>query len=285
MIKNDRVSIIIPSRNERFLPNTIDDLLKNCRGDIEIIPVLDGYWTSPPLRIDPRVKIVHKGSVVGMRDCINAGVAVSTGRFILKIDGHCMVDEAFDLKMAAISNERLVQVPRRYRLDAQNWCIRKDRSEPVDYHCFTKPTDPNAFGGPGLHGKNWHDKTRRLLNDPDTEIDDIMTFQGSCWFMEREYFDFLELMDSENYGSFAAEAQEIGFKAWLSGGRVVVNKRTWYAHLHKGVTYGRGYKLEDGMRVKGIQYTNKWMTDSAWKKQTLPFSWFIEKFSPMPRWD
>lgn len=284
-MKNDRVSIIIPSRNERFLPQTVADLLAKCRGDFEIIVVMDGYWHEPALPIHSKVKIVHKGEVVGMRDCINSGVAISTGRFILKLDAHCLVDEAFDLKMVAISQERMVQVPRRYRLDPENWCIRAEMPDPIDYHCLSRPDEPNKWGGPGLHGKNWHEKTMQLFNDPDKEIDDIMTFQGSCWFMERDYYDFLELMDSENYGSFVAEAQEIGFKAWLSGGRVVVNKRTWYAHLHKGATYGRGYKLEDGMRQKGIQFAKKWTTDSAWKKQVLPFSWFIEKFSPIPGWD
>ena len=39
------------------------------------------------------------------------------------------------------------------------------------------------------------------------------------------------------------EAEEIGLTTWLSGGRVVTNKNTWYAHLFKGKELGRGYFL------------------------------------------
>jgi hypothetical protein len=36
------ISILIPSRNEMFLKNTVEDILKNKRGNIEIIVGLDG---------------------------------------------------------------------------------------------------------------------------------------------------------------------------------------------------------------------------------------------------
>lgn len=42
-----RVSVIIPARNERFLPQTVADLLAH-GSDIEIIAVLDGYWPAEP---------------------------------------------------------------------------------------------------------------------------------------------------------------------------------------------------------------------------------------------
>ena len=48
-----RVSVIIPSRNERFLTKTVIDLLAKAQGDIEIIAVLEGYWPDPPLPEDP----------------------------------------------------------------------------------------------------------------------------------------------------------------------------------------------------------------------------------------
>ena len=54
-----RVSIILPSRNERFLPRTVQDLLDKAKGDIEVIPVLDGYDQPKPSFTDPRVKPVR----------------------------------------------------------------------------------------------------------------------------------------------------------------------------------------------------------------------------------
>ena len=109
-----------------------------------------------------------------------------------------------------------------------------------------------------------------------------MSAQGSCWFMEKNYFYTLELEDETNYGTFCNEFQEIGLKCWLSGGRVVTNKKTWYAHLHK--TDGRGYPLDRTQIEKGANYTNRWLTNTAWHKQTLPFTWLIERFWPVPGW-
>ena len=62
-----------------------------------------------------------------------------------------------------------------------------------------------------------------------------MSWQGSCYFTTKRYWDsLLAPLDTEHYGTFTQEAQEIGNKVWLSGGRLVVNKKTWYAHYHKG---------------------------------------------------
>lgn len=281
---NDKVSIVIPSRNEQFLSHTIKDLLKNARGDIEIIAVLDGYW--PPkeeIINDIRVIYLHKGEPEGMRPGINDAVAISTGKYIMKIDGHCMVDEGFDLKLKADCEHNWVVIPRRKRLDAENWCIQDVGKPDVDYNYLSFPDNPADFGGPGLNGRIW---TQRILdrNDPKYDIDDEMSFQGSCWFMHKDHFYNMELMDHENYGTFWNEAQEIGLKTWLSGGRVVRNKKTWYAHLHKGKKYGRGYKITNRTIEQGAMFGNKWLDNKAWDKQTLPFSFLIEKFWPVPGW-
>ena len=51
------LSVIIPSRNEKFLDNTIRDVLAKASGEVEVIPILDGYDT--PRIEDPRVKYIH----------------------------------------------------------------------------------------------------------------------------------------------------------------------------------------------------------------------------------
>ena len=145
------------------------------------------------------------------------------------------------------------------------------------------PNDPNDWGGPGLHARLW-DAKNRDLSLRSIEIDDVMSFQGSAWFMPRAHFKRMELMENDRYGSFLNEPQEIGLKTWLSGGRVVVNKKTWYAHLHKGKKYGRGYYMEEKMLKFGQMATKKWLTNEAWDKTIYPFEWFIEKFWPVPDW-
>jgi hypothetical protein len=89
-------------------------------------------------------------------------------------------------------------------------------------------------------------------------------------------------MDEENYGQFTKEFQEISLKAWLSGGRVIVNKKVWYAHWHK--TKGRGYSLDKEEWDKGTKYLNKWMDGKVWHKQKYDLKWLIQKFWPVPGW-
>lgn len=280
---NKMVSIVIPSRNEIFLQKTVLDVLGKAKGDIEIIAVLDGYWprvqkrefwSSPDTIEDPRITYVHLPKPRGMRNAINTGVAVAKGEFILKCDGHCMFDEGFDIKLAEECEENWVVIPRRYALDVEHWQIEKNPKYPVDYMYLNKD----------LHGDIWREKN----NDPSLKnklIDEVMSSQGSAWFMPKSYYEFLELEDEANYGTFANEFQEIGFKVWLSGGQVMVNKKTWYAHLHKNKnTGGRGYHLEDVEVLKAANYTKKWLKEKVWHKQTRNFEWMIEHFKPVPTW-
>lgn len=288
MIPN-KLSIIIPSRNEQFLFKTTQDLLLNATGDIEIIPVLDGYWESPEKIIqDDRVIYHHTGSEAkGMRNAINEGVAISTGQYIMKIDGHCMVGKGFDEIMKADHQPDWVQIPRRKRLDAENWCIQDVGKPDIDYMYLSSPTDPSDWGGRGLNGKLW-DAKNRSEKLKSVLLDETMSGQGSCWFMLREYFDWLELMDEQNYGTFWNEMQEIGLKCQLSGGKLMCNKKTWYAHLHKGKKYGRGYYLAEKELQIGAGFTQNWCHRKTWHKQIYNLAWLVERFwseeFPVPSW-
>ena len=279
------LSVVIPSRNEQFLQKTIIDLLEKSVEDIEIIAVLDGYW--PPedeIVDDKRVTYLHFGAARGMRNAINQGVALAKGKYIMKADGHCMFDKGFDRVLKADSKYNWVQIPRRLRLEPITWTLRNVEKPPMDYLFLTYPITQGEWGGPGFHGREWVQKNK----DPylkKIDIDDAMSFQGSCWFMERTYFDWLEIMDQENYQSFPQEAQEIGFKCWLSGGRVVRNKKTWYAHLHKGKEYGRGYHLDKKQLDLGTAYCNRWMNEKMWHKQKITVgSWVRDFFPDAPTW-
>lgn len=274
------ISIVIPARNEKYLNPTIKSLLDNALEEIEIIVILDGYY--PPERIeDPRVHYIHRGVSRGMRNGINSAVALAKGKYIMKIDAHCMVDKGYDVALKTNCEENWVVIPRRKRLDADNWCIQDVGKPDVDYEYLSFPDNPADFGGPGLNGRIW---TERIRERKDIMIDDNLSFQGSCWFMHKDYFYKLDLMDEINYGTFWSEAQEIGFKAWLSGGAVKVNKLTWYAHLHKGKKHGRGYSLDHSQLPIAAQYSKRWINEKVWDKQTLPFHTMIEKFMPMPGW-
>lgn len=264
------VTAIVPSRNEPYLQQTIDSLLSSAEGEIEVIAILDGYWPNPPLKDDKRLKIIHRGAAQGMRAAINSGVAMARGDYILKADAHCLFDKGFDVILAANCEDNWVVVPRRYRLDVERFDVIEDGRPPIDYMSLS----------PDLHGKEWQRPDRA-----DIEIDDLMSSQGSCWFMKKEYFHELELLDEETYGTFWSEFQEIGLKVWLSGGQVKVNKKTWYAHWHKTKVDGRGYTLPRDEKEKAAAAVAKWKDGTGWHKQVYPLNYLIEKFAPVPGWE
>lgn len=275
------VSVIIPSRNCRFASRTVDDLIEKATGDIEIIIILDGYWPEPPIKDYPNVTILHRSVAQGMRQGINAAVAMAKGKYILKSDDHCMFGQGYDEILKADCDVDWVSVPRRYSLDAENWRC-KDKP-PIDYYYLSYPDNQGDFGGPGYHGRNWDEMNRRqdLQLVP---IDDQMSFQGSCWFMHKDYFHYLELLDHEQYGVFWQEAQEIGLKCWLSGGREIVNKNTWYAHLHKGKQYGRGYFIDKRSLERSVTAIRKVWGNNEWHKQKYNLKWLVHRFWPVPGW-
>ena len=265
------VSVVIPSRNEPYLRQTCEDLIKNARGPIEVLAILDGYWPDPK-DIVKDVIYIHNENPRGMRDGINSGVAIATGEFILKSDAHCMFSVGWDLDLKAHYEENQVVVPRRYPLDPEKWAIeeRKDNKYPVD----------KMYLSVDLHGEPWPEG-----NHSNQMIEDTPSSQGSCWFMSKKYYEFLELLDEENYGTFYNEFQEIGLKCWLSGGEVKVNKFVSYSHWHKPRDVGRGYNLNKGEQEKALAYLENWKNGKGWYKQIHPLSWFAKKFPTMPGWE
>lgn len=275
-----RTAVIIPARNEPYLTKTVDDVFTKARGEIRVYAILEGYWPEgwdkTADKYPGRLVTIHHGQPHGMRSSINQAANVAYDcDYLLKCDAHVMFAKGFDLVLQKDCPSRTIVVPRRYRLDAEKWQIIKDGRPPVDYEYLTPP-DHN---GGGLKGRVWE---QRALENKDLSIDDLWLFQGSCWFMPRGYFHELDLMDEENYGTFWKEALELSCKAWLSGGRVIVNKNTWYAHLHKA---SRGYSMLSEDQVKAHEFSKKWLDDSTgWEKQTLPFASLLERFQP-PGWE
>jgi len=269
---NYDLSVVVPARNEIYLHKTISDLLTKAEGNIEVIVILDGYWPTPQLTEDSRLKIIHRGHPLGMRAAINAGAAIAKGKYLMKCDAHCMFSQGYDRVLANDYEKNWVIVPRRYALDPEKWELLDNPKYPIDY----------MYLSVDLHGVPWNEKNKDPLL-AEKFIDETMSNQGSVWFMSKDYFHELELMDEKTYGIFWNEFQEIGLKCWLSGGKVMVNKNAWYAHWHKPNSVGRGYSLGRTEQPKAQEAVAKWKK-KGWHKQTLPLSWLIERFWPVPTW-
>jgi ribosomal protein L37E len=132
------------------------------------------------------------------------------------------------------------------------------------------------------HFQYWNEYKAKQEGD----LVESMGLQGSCFMATREKYWELNLCD-ETLGSWGNQGIELACKAWLSGGRVIVNKRTWYAHLFrtKGVN-GFGFPYEN--KESDVQITKKKVKDLFWdfkyEKQIYPVSWLVERFAPCKGW-
>lgn len=274
LVDNEKVSIIIPTRNELYLNNTINNILERAGGDVEVVAVLDGPPREEP-PIDERVIYIRNEKPIGMRQSINMGVEKSTGKYIMKCDGHCAFDKDFDLKLKKDCKPNWVVVPRRYSVDKEKW----DKTN--DFKDFQYISHPNDTKYP-FKGCDWIEYGARVKGQ---RICDLMTSQGSCWFMHKSWFEKIGGLDTVNYGSMGAEAQEVCLKTWLGGGRYILNRNTWYAHKKKrNDIYYRGYNKPTEDWKKSRAYAIECWTNNKWEGQVKSLEWLINKFKPVPGW-
>jgi len=267
-----RVSVIIPGRNEVFFQPTVDSVLANARGDIEVIAIVDEEEADPPLHSDdPRVRIIRLEKAIGQRAAYNLGVKESTGEFVMKIDAHCMLADGFDVEMASTCPPDAVMLPEMRRLNPHKWVCKRGSTHYM-------------FFGLDMYCHYWKDYRKR--DEARGDITEVLTGQGSCWFTTREWNDHIGLLD-ERVGSWGNVGIEISLRTWLCGGRQLVNKRTWQAHYFRKDEGGFPYHMTGRDVARAHNYTRNqyFFKDDAFENQTRPFSWLIEKFAPIPGWE
>jgi glycosyltransferase involved in cell wall biosynthesis len=217
--------------------------LENAEGEIEIIPVLDGYSPITPIKNDPRICVLHLGKNTGMRGAINAGVAVSKGEFIMRTDEHCMFGKGFDRIITESCEPNWIMTAVRYFLDPVKWEVMKD-IKPFIYEKLKICNDIK------FEGQRWlsRDKERK-----DIMIDETMAMQGSFWIMPRKWWnEVIVELDTEHYGPMYQDSHEMIFKTWKAGGKMMLNKNTWFAHKH--YTFPRTHRHGSQDQDPNIKY-------------------------------
>ena len=216
------LSVVIPSYKDPLLHKTIDSLLENAQGEIEIIAVLDGYWPKTPIKNDKRIKVLHLGKNRGMRRAINAGVAISRGEYLMRTDEHATFGKGYDRILTSQMEDNWIVTPKRYFLDPVKWEVMD--IPPVDY---MKLKIVNAGGAQKFSGVDAPGND----NEP---IQESMAMQGSCWVMKRSWWDkIIGELQNVGYGPHYQDSHEMVFKTWKAGGKLMVNKNTWHAHKHR----------------------------------------------------
>jgi len=246
-----KLSVVIPSYKDPYLFKTIRSLLDNSElGDkLEVIAVWDGYYPSEELIIqDPRVRYVHLGQNRGMRGAINAGVAVSRGEFFMRLDEHCMFGKGYDRILTESCLPNQIMTARRYFLDPVKWEVMEDKGF-VDYE---KLVIQNV--SPGVRkftGKPWSPKRTEM-------VDETTAMQGSMWIMPRKWWDeHIKELQTEGYGPSYQDSVEVCMKTWQAGGKLMVNKNTWFAHKHRDFsrTHQEGSPENPSNREKSWAYS------------------------------
>lgn len=281
-----KVSIIIPCRNETYLINgmtvlerTIKDIYEKATGDFEVIVAFDGepYIPLPGYKNLTILNLPQQGT----KPILNIAVGLAKGKYIIKTDAHCMFDKGFDEILQTGVEDNWVVTPRFYTLNAEEWCWQDEKF--CDYFFLPCPfTDRRLFRFQA--GGYWRDRTSQRL---DIAVDENMKTHGSFFFMSKEFYvNCLGGLHSEGAGTWSGEDIEISNKTWLGpwDGKLIVNKNTWYAHMHKGGQRPRGWSVSKGEIERSYLWTaNYWMKDS-WEDRKNNLEWLIEKFSPVPTW-
>ena len=302
------LSIIIPARNEMFLSRTVEDIIKHVEANTEIIVVLDGAWASPGVAQHPIVTVVYHPTSIGQRAASNEAARIADGKYIMKVDAHCSFDQGFDRKMleamklseSMYGQDKVTMVPVMKNLHAFNWkCpaghtryqgpsgVCKECGQPTEREMIWQPRkSPNSKSycfDATPHFQYFGDFNKRPEGKGD--ITETMSLQGSCFMLSKKsYFD-LNICD-EAFGSWGSQGIEVAVKTWLSGGKVLVNHNTWYAHMFR--TQGGDFSFpypQSGRQVEAAKKTARDLFfNNKWPLQKRPLHWLVEKFWPVPGW-
>lgn len=290
------LSILIPARNEIFLNKTIEDIFAHAEGDTEVIAVLDGQWSTEPIPDHERLTLVYHSTSIGQRAATNEAARLSNAKYIMKVDAHCAFDHGFDVKLMADMQDDWTMAPLMKNLHAFDWVCeaghRRYQSPSGECKECGKPTTMDvvwiAKNNPkstayrfdkDLHFQYWEGYKKRQKGD----LVESMSLQGSAFLVTRKKYFELDICD-ERHGSWGQQGTEVACKTWLSGGRVIISKKTWYAHLFRTQGGDFGFPYPNPGIERARKYSRDLWLNNKWDKAKYPLDWLIQKFAPVPEW-
>lgn len=310
------LSIIIPARNEMWLKDTVEDVLAHSCPRTEVIVVLDGDWPNPPLDQHDRLTVVHLSESIGQRAATNLGMRMATSPWVMKLDAHCSMAPGFDvtlLRDAETLGPMVCQVPMQFALHVFDWvcdtCRKKSYQGPTQTKCTDKMylREGDVYSGqlkerPSCGGTTftkhfiWQARGSRKSTmwrfdselhfqywnkaHNSTPISETMGMLGACWMVSRDHWNYLGGLD-EAHGSWGQMGTEVACKYWLSGGRVVCNKNTWYAHLFRTQGGDFGFPYENNTADQAKAYSKNMWRQGLYYRQTRSLRWLVDKFWPL----
>ena len=253
----NKVSIIIPSRNEKWLKNTLDNLYANATGDFEVLVGFNGKTDYPLKGNYPNLTLIYESENIGLKPMINKLATLANGKYLYKSDAHCAFSKGFDEVLKENMEDDWVVTPR-FKIIKQDWSIQmKDGQEEFyDYFYLSCPfTDPRGLRFKA--GGHWPELTKQRL-ESHPSLDESPQMHGSGWFINRGYFLSVLRFPETDWDGHAQEPIWLGLRNWLKGGKLMVNKKAWYAHLHQN-SNERGYPEDRSATEKTYNEGNQYI--------------------------
>lgn len=293
-----QLSICIPARCEMFTAKTVENLIDNIEGDTEILVGLDGSWADPPIKDHPKVKIYHVSESIGQRGITKQLVRLSNAKYIAKVDAHCAFDKGFDVKLMADMQDNWTVAPMMKNLHAFDWVCPdghrryqgpsgvckecgKETVKDIIWHAKDNPQSTAYCFDTEPHFQYFGDFKKRPEGQGD--LTESMSLQGSFYMMTRDKYWELGI-DDESWGSWGSQGIEIACKTWLSGGKVMVNHKTWYGHMFRTQGADFSFPYPNSGSGKSKKRARELFFEGKWDKAKYPLSWLVEKFMPVPGW-
>lgn len=298
------LSVLIPGRNEEWLARTVADVLEHSELDTEVIAVIDGEHKGDYPLPYPRLRVINLRESIGQRAATNLAARESTAKYVMKLDAHCSVDQGFDRKCIAAldGHPDWTLIPQQRNLHVFDWrCLKcghrtymgpsLDKCEKCGHteHERVMVWRPRS----GTRTDFWrfdhelHFQYRGAWNGKraeDGDIADTMSNLGACWMLTRDRYFELGGLD-EGHGSWGQMGTEIACKSWLSGGRLVTHRGTWFAHMFRTrADFSFPYQVSWSAQEKAREYSRAMWLNDAWPGQVLSLAWLINKFKPLPGW-
>lgn len=288
------------------MSRTVQDILANITADTEVIVGLDGVWADPPVEQNERVTVVYYPESIGQRAMTNQLCRLSKAKYVMKVDAHCAFDKGFDRKMLDMisGHDDWVVVPVMRNLHVFDWVCEnghrryqgpsgactecgKPTTRDILWKAKTNPQSVSYCFDSEPHFQYFNEYKDRpeYKEQVKSGVTETMSLQGSCFMLNRHRYWKLNICD-EAFGSWGSQGIEVAVKSWLSGGKVMVNHNTWYAHLFR--TQGGDFSFPYPISGKQVSHAKKTAKElfinGNWKGAKYPLSWLLDKFWPVPGW-
>ena len=289
---NNKICVVIPARNETLVCRTALQFLAMAQqpADVEIVVVLDGWDLQPAGKVtqeyadaykreweavqalassDPRIMVYNLEVSKGVRHALNHALAYTDCTYFIKIDAHCELSYHWDYELRSSYDGAGLQtliIPRIRSLDPDTFAM-GDRF--FDY----------LYIDSDIHQRHWPEYGQRPAAQG--QVCEVMSNLGATWFSTVRYWWQIGGHDESLY-TWGESAPETSLKCWLGGGRQLLNKNVWFAHMFRRRF---PYAISGPAIKQNKARTKEYWLNGEYPLQVQPVEWLVRRFAPVPTWE